>query len=96
VAWGLRNISSRELSEWEAFYGLEPFGERKADYRAGIIAATVANVNLPSGHQAMGADDFFPEPQFDEAEDDEEPWVQQLAMAELITAAYGGQDLRSK
>lgn len=39
----LASVSSRELTEWQAFFRLEPFGEDRADLRAGIIASTVAN-----------------------------------------------------
>lgn len=39
----LSRISSRELSEWIAYAQLEPFGEARADLRAGIVASTMAN-----------------------------------------------------
>ena len=39
----LDRISSRELSEWMAYAQLEPWGETRADLRAGIVASTVAN-----------------------------------------------------
>ena len=39
----LARISSRELSEWQAFNELEPFGEFSQEYRAGLIASMVAN-----------------------------------------------------
>ena len=39
----LANMSNREFVEWQAYYGLEPFGEERADLRAGIVSATVAN-----------------------------------------------------
>jgi len=38
-------MSSREYAEWMAYYRLEPFGEERGDLRAGVVAATVANVN---------------------------------------------------
>jgi flagellar basal body rod protein FlgC len=41
----LDRISSRELSEWMAFYQVEPWGTEPADMRAGIVASTIANVN---------------------------------------------------
>jgi len=37
------NLSSQELSEWMAYYSIEPFGPAREDYRAGLIAATTAN-----------------------------------------------------
>jgi hypothetical protein len=36
-------LGDGELDYWRAYYGVEPFGERPADLRAGIVAATVAN-----------------------------------------------------
>lgn len=39
----LARVSSRELSEWIAYSNLEPWGEKRADLRAGIVASTVAN-----------------------------------------------------
>ncbi len=34
-----------ELTEWRAYYGLEPFGELVADQRHGIATSVLANVN---------------------------------------------------
>lgn len=39
----LAQMSSRELTEWQAFFSLEPFGELRDDLRSAIVAATVAN-----------------------------------------------------
>lgn len=36
-----------EFVEWCAFYSIEPFGEWRADLRAGIVAATVRNGYAP-------------------------------------------------
>jgi hypothetical protein len=42
----LARISSRELTEWICFFGIEgPAGEERADWRAGLIASTIANAN---------------------------------------------------
>jgi hypothetical protein len=38
-------FSSREIAEWMAFASLEPFGEERADLRAGIIASVLANIH---------------------------------------------------
>jgi hypothetical protein len=43
VEWGLEHISSREITEWMASYTLDPWGEGEAEWRAAMIAATVAN-----------------------------------------------------
>lgn len=39
----LARISSAELTEWMAFDAIDPFGDERADLRAGVIAAVTAN-----------------------------------------------------
>ena len=39
----LERIDSRELTEWAVFFSLEPWGTEVEDWRAGLIAATIAN-----------------------------------------------------
>ncbi len=36
-------IDSVEFTDWMAYYRIEPFGERLADVRMGMIASTIAN-----------------------------------------------------
>lgn len=61
----LARMNSRELAEWMAYYRLEPFGELRADVRAGMVASTIANVHRQPGKAPFGPLDFlaFPEPQ---------------------------------
>lgn len=56
----LNELDSRELSEWMAFWQIEPWGEERADRRAATVAATVANVHRPKGRRAYKAEDFMP------------------------------------
>lgn len=37
----LTRMSSRELSEWQQFYAVEPFGEERSDIRSAISAAAI-------------------------------------------------------
>ena len=83
----LSRVSSRELTEWQAYYGLEPFGEDRNDLRAGIVASTVANVFRKSGTQPYKAQDFMP--QFGKPRQD---WREQLEVVKTINAALGGQN----
>lgn len=53
-------ISAAEFAEWQAFYAIEPFGEERADLRAAIIAATVANSMRVKGRVLTPAD-FMPD-----------------------------------
>lgn len=43
-----------------AFDSLEPVGELRADVRAGLVAATVANVHRGRGQRAFTPGDFMP------------------------------------
>lgn len=55
----LSRIDARELAEWEAYYSLDPWGQERADLRAGTIAATVANSHSTSG--GFKPSDFMPQ-----------------------------------
>lgn len=81
----LSRISSRELTEWRAYYGLEPFGEDRADLRAGIVASTMANVFRKSGTKPYKAQDFMP--RFEKTQQD---WREQLEVVKAINATMGG------
>lgn len=52
-------LTSAELTDWIAYFNLEPFGEERADLRAGIVASTIYNVNRGKG-RAMHPIDFMP------------------------------------
>jgi len=102
----LRRTSALELVEWQEYARLEPFGEWRADARAGIIASAAAN----SGKMVTAAlarkrsvkltqpADFMPKFSIPpEAETDEERkprWQDMLQIVEMLNAAFGGQDLR--
>jgi hypothetical protein len=45
VAQMLAEVSSLELTEWLAYYRLEPFGEGVADQRHGGLSALLANIH---------------------------------------------------
>lgn len=55
-------MSSREFAEWMAYFRLEPFGEARADWRAAMLAALIANVNRdPKRGKPFRIADFMPE-----------------------------------
>jgi len=91
VAEMLVRISSRELSEWAVYYDLEPFGEERADLRAGTVAATMANTSRRKGRRPYKPADFMP--RFGPRED--QGWEEQLSLVERLNAAFGGVDMRS-
>lgn len=54
-------LSARQIAGWMAYATIEPFGELQADYRAGVVAAILANSNRSSRAQkSYQPDDFFP------------------------------------
>lgn len=58
----LSRISGQELSEWIAFYSMEPWGCEVEDLREGIISSTIANVNRDPKKQPkpFKPQDFMP------------------------------------
>lgn len=56
----LRVLDSRQIAEWMAYYNIEPFGEHAAYWRAGVIAATIANVNRDKRYRRLTPEDFMP------------------------------------
>lgn len=55
----LREFSSRELSEWAAYYKLEPFGEDRADLRLSFLTTLMHNLHRKSGVPAFKVEDFL-------------------------------------
>lgn len=53
-------ITSREFVEWMAFYRLEPWGEWRGDYQAGMVCSTVANIVRKKGSGRYKPSDFIP------------------------------------
>ena len=52
----------RIWQEWIAYSEVEPFGEWRADLRAGIIASTIANcLSRKKGRPAFKPSQFMPE-----------------------------------
>ena len=52
-------MDSRELSEWQAFSIVEPFGEERDDMRSALIACTIANANRSAKQPAFRIQDFM-------------------------------------
>ncbi len=48
-----------ELSEWQAYSLIEPFGEARADLRSATIACVIANANRGKGQPAFKLEDFI-------------------------------------
>lgn len=55
----MANITSSELSEWQEFYELEPYGEIQQDYRAGLLAMLMYNAWRGPEDAAKPIDFFY-------------------------------------
>jgi hypothetical protein len=77
------------LTQWMAFWKLEPFGADAEYLGHAITASTVANMNRKKGTKALKPADFMPK-----FENQIQSTEQQLQFASLITEAFGGKDLR--
>tara|TARA_R100001244_G_scaffold131631_1_gene105196 strand:- start:58 stop:330 length:273 start_codon:yes stop_codon:yes gene_type:complete len=56
----LASMDSKEISEWAAYYSIEPFGYfRSADLPAAIVASTLANCNRTKHSKTFTPKDFI-------------------------------------
>ena len=91
----LARVSSQELAEWTAYFILEPFGEERADVRAALVSATVANTarDPRKRRRPFTAQEFMP--RF-EPKQRRQTWQEQLRIVEMFNMALGGKDLREE
>lgn len=59
----MQRMTWSQFVSWQHYFQLEPFGEERADYRAGIVASMIANANRdttrhPDSYQPT---DFMPD-----------------------------------
>ena len=58
------DLTADEIIDWLAYYSIEPFGERRADWRMASIMALIANANRDpkKRRRPFRPDDFLPKP----------------------------------
>lgn len=86
-----REVDSREFTEWQAYWQLEPWGEDRADLRTGIVASTLANIHRSRDSEAFTPRDFMPT--FDLVPppvDQDDLIAQHQQLLEGLTRAVGG------
>ncbi len=74
-------LTFAEFQEWCLYYQIEPWGQERADLRAGQICATIGNYAgkvLPDSAEKLKPLDFMPYSQIER-----EPVVQDIAQQEL-------------
>ena len=81
-----QRMPSAELTEWMAFFSLEPWGTEVEDWRAALVASVIANVNRdPKKGKVFQPTDFMP--RYERPSVEEQSWEQQ---ARLLALAFGG------
>ncbi len=70
----LQRIDSQEYAVYRAMYEIDPWGSRRADWQAGVIAAVIANQHATDESLAARPDDFMLDV---EREPDENPEPEQ-------------------
>lgn len=83
----LSRMSSAELTEWMAFYSLEPFGGDVPFLGSAITSSIIANSNRKKGTKAMKPEDFIPK--FEKKR--EQSADEMLQFAKMTTIALGGE-----
>ena len=56
----LQSLTARQFAEWQQFYMMDPFGDQRADLRAGIIASALSNRWRGKHEQPLKPVDFMP------------------------------------
>lgn len=89
-----RRMSSRELTEWMAFFRLEPWGTEVEDRRAALITSTVANAfrDTKKQRRPFTIEDFMPRRDVAPVEEqsvEEQARIIQM-WAQVCEATFGG------
>lgn len=56
----LRQMDSAELTDWMAYWRVEPFGEERADLRSGIVSSVIASC-MSASKKKYKPSDFMPD-----------------------------------
>lgn len=72
-------MSITQFNRWIEYAQLEPFGEERNDWRAGLITSAIYNVNMdPRKGQQVDPSDFMPrfgrDDDGDDSDDEDEEW----------------------
>ena len=74
----LESMTPDQMVEWMVYESLEPFGDVRADLRAGIVASTIANVHRdPKRTRAFKPSDFMAIDTSTESSSDRKPITSQ-------------------
>ena len=66
----LETLTARQYVEWLEYYKCDPWGEQRADLRAGIVACTMSNRWRGKNEEASEPLDFMPYAQQEQTADE--------------------------
>ena len=84
----LRELDSRELSDWQRYYAIEPWGFPMENARAGTIATEVARPNWPR-YSLPKPGDWFKESKGPVGQSKDDMKAEMNAAAKRFNAARG-------
>lgn len=83
-------MSSSELTEWMAYYKLEPFGQERDNYHAAMLAAIAVNSNRKKGAPAVPISEFMYKDRYTQKETESQGFLTGLqALAKPKKAKHG-------
>lgn len=83
----LRSLTAKQFYEWWCYAELDPFGERRQDYRVASILQMLYNIHRSSKQPAASIEDMllpFGEQEERPAPPPKQSWQQQLAIARMM------------
>ncbi len=87
----LASLTTKQLLEWQVFYNLEPFGDRRADFHAASICSILANIAAARGRSGkrFSTRDFLLEftdtPKAAPSREPAQPWQQMKLLAQALS-----------
>jgi hypothetical protein len=85
----LRDLTSRQVSEWIAFYSIEPWGYWDSWQRNSRLCAVMSNPYRKRNTRALETKDFMPKPPHQAAEKPQTT-AEQIEQVKRITILFGG------
>lgn len=88
----LAEMPGRIFDEWQAYYRVEPFGQKVANSQVAQLNTTLANIHRKPHTSLFKLDDFLLKIERVK----EKTWEELLAVVEQMNQAMGGADKRTE
>jgi len=80
-------MSSSEMSEWAAYYRIEPFGDVRNDVHAAMICQSVISPHMEKGKKPPSIEELMP---FRDTEKEGQTADEMKQMCKNFASAFGG------